>query len=128
MDDLTPHHAGYMKPPKKNRFKPGASGNPAARPKRIDDPYTTLQKVLARRITVTGATKKITIQEALFRRLQARAIAGDRRAMALTRTILAMAAAASPIVGPVDTTAAKAKLARMMGIVIDDDDQAALDG
>ena len=96
MDDLKPHKAGYMKPPQKNRFKPGQSGNPAGRPKRIDDPYTTLQKVLARRITVTGETKKMTIQEALVRRLRERAIAGDKRAMALQRKILSMAAAALP--------------------------------
>ena len=128
MDALKPHKSGYMKPPKDKRFKPGQSGNPAGRPKRIDDPYTTLQKVLARRITVTGETKKMTIQQALFRRLRERAIAGDKRAMALQRTILAMAAALQPEYRAVDTTAAKLKLARMLGIEISDDDQDASDG
>jgi Family of unknown function (DUF5681) len=127
MDALKPHKSGYMKPPKAKQFKPGQSGNPAGRPKRIDDPYTTLQKVLARRITVTGETKKMTIQQALFRRLRERAIAGDKRAMALLRKILAMAAALQPVTR-VDTTAAKLKLARMLGIAVSDDDQDASDG
>jgi Family of unknown function (DUF5681) len=116
MDAIKPHKAGYMKPPKDNQFKPGRSGNPAGRPKRIDDPYTTLQKVLARRIAVAGETKKMTIQEALFRRLRDRAIAGDKRAMGLQRKILSMATATLPTVSRVDTTAAKLKLARLMGL------------
>jgi hypothetical protein len=128
MDALKPHEAGYMKPPRDKRFKPGRSGNPAGRPKRIDDPYTTLQKVLALRITVTGETKKMTIREALFRRLREQAIAGDKRAMALQRKILAMAMAALPPVTRVDITAAKLKLARLLGIAISDDDQDASDG
>ena len=77
---------------------------------------------------MTGETKKMTIREALFRRLRDRAIAGDKRAMALQRKILAMAAAALPPVTRVDTTAAKLKLARMLGIAISDDDQDASDG
>ena len=38
----------------------------------------------------------MTIQEALVRRLRDRALAGDKRAMALQQKILAMAAAALP--------------------------------
>ena len=84
--------------------------------------------MLARRVTVTSDTKKMTIQEALVRRLRERAIAGDRRAMALQRKILAMAAAALPPVTRVDTRPALLKLARMLGIAISDEDQDATDG
>ncbi len=123
MDDLKPHAAGYLKPPEKNQFKPGKSGNSEGRPKRIDDPFSTLQKVLGRRIGVKGATRKMTIQEALVRRLRDRAIAGDRRAMALQRTILEMAKATLPSDEPkVDLVAAKLLLARMAGILIPDGD------
>ena len=130
MDDIKPHEAGYMKPPQKNRFKPGQSGNPAGRPKQLDDPYATLQKVLERRITVTGETRRMTIREALVRRLRDRALAGDKRAMALQQKILRMAAAAlPPETVAVDTTAAKEKFARMLGILpSENDDQDATDG
>jgi Family of unknown function (DUF5681) len=128
MGDIKPHEAGYMKPPRKNRFEPGQSGNPAGRPK-LDDPYATLQKVLGHRITVTGETRKMTVREALIRRLRDRALAGDKRAMALQKKILGMAAAALPEHRPVDTTAAKEKFARMMGpLPADNDDQDATDG
>jgi len=114
MDEIKPHEAGYMKPPRKNRFKPGESGNPAGRPK-LDDPYATLQKVLGRRITVTGETKRITIRDALIRRLRDRALAGDRRAMRLQQKILSMVKAALPEHHPVDITAVHERLAAHSG-------------
>ena len=72
----------------------------------------------------------MTIQEALVRRLRDRALAGDKRAMGLQQKILSMAAAALPPENhAVDTTAAKEKLARMMGLLpAENDDQDATDG
>ena len=48
--------------------------------------------------------------------------------MGLLRKILSMATATLPTVSRVDTTAAKLKLARMLGIRVSDDDQDASDG
>jgi hypothetical protein len=117
-----------MKPPEQHRFKPGQSGNPKGRPKRIEDPSTTLQKVLARRISVNGHAGKMTIREALFRRLRERALAGGRRAIDLQQKILAVASAAQPPdARPVDTTEIKRKLAEMIGLHLEGDRAEATD-
>ena len=71
----------------------------------------------------------MTIREALIRRLRDRAIAGDKRAMALQQKILSMAKAALPEHHPVDMTAVKERLARMMGLLPPENhDQDATDG
>lgn len=90
MSDLSPYTTGYMKPPAAHRFKKGQSGNSKGRPKAVETPYTALQKVLKRKISVTGGGK-IAIQDALLLRLRELAHAGDRRAVALQQRILAMA-------------------------------------
>ncbi len=96
MSDLEPHKAGYMKPPKHGQFKKGQSGNPKGRPKKPEDLFTVLQKVLARKVTIAGQDRKISIREALMRRLRERALAGEKRAIALQQKILEQAAAAAP--------------------------------
>jgi hypothetical protein len=123
MSDLTPHRASYMNPPKHGRFRKGQSGNPNGRPKRIDDPFTTLEKVLARRVSIAGEDRKIPIREALFRRLRERALAGDKRALTLQQKILKLAAAASPTPeNSADIIGAKIRLAKMAGIELDLDE------
>lgn len=91
MSDLKPFISGYMKPPEQHRFKKGTSGNPKGRPKAPETPYTALQKVLERKVSLTGDGRKITIREALLLRLRDLAHGGDRRAVALQQCILAMA-------------------------------------
>lgn len=114
---------GYCNPPKSGQFRKGQSGNPRGRPKRIDDPFTTLEKVMARRVAIAGEDRKIPIREALLRRLRERALAGSKRAIALQHKFLKLAEAetrdASLIV---DLIAAKRRLARMAGISIDEDE------
>ena len=115
MSDSEPHAKGCMKPPEATRFRKGSSGNPNGRPKKIDDPYEALQKVLARRVQVAGEDRRITIREALIRRLRDLALAGDRRAMELQRKILVAAGALrSSDEAPVDLEAEKRRLLQLI--------------
>ena len=97
MSDLEPYTSGYMKPPKKNRFKPGKSGNSKGRPKQPPTPYKALQKALKRKVTVAGEDRKIRLDEALIRRLRDLALSGDRRAIALQQKIVEMSGANTPV-------------------------------
>ena len=91
MSDLKPFTSGYMKPPAARQFKKGTSGNAKGRPKTPETPYTALQKVLDRKVSLAGSGRKIPIREALLLRLRELAHSGDRRAVALQQRILAMA-------------------------------------
>ena len=118
MSDLKPHKAGYMKPPKHGQFKKGQSGNPKGRPKKPEDLFTVLQKVLARKVTVAGQDRKISIREALVRRLRERTLAGEKRAIALQQKILEQAAAAAPDHGTtIDINELKRRMAETFGLL-----------
>lgn len=86
--------AGYANPPAKHRFKKGKSGNPRGRPRKQDDLWIHLSRVLSRKVKLQGSNDQIPIREALIRRLRELALAGDRRALELQRRILAEADAA----------------------------------
>ena len=86
--------AGYANPPAQHRFKKGKSGNPRGRPRKQDDLWIHLSRVLSRKVKLQGSNDQIPIREALIRRLRELALAGDRRALELQRRILAEADAA----------------------------------
>lgn len=88
MSDHEPYTSGYMKPPKSSQFKPGKSGNPRGRPKTVPTPYTSLCKVLKRKVSVRSENRKIRLDEALIHRLRNLALTGDRRAIALQQKIM----------------------------------------
>ncbi|MCE8511904.1 hypothetical protein KBY22_04325 [Ruegeria pomeroyi] len=88
MTDQTKTPVGYMSPPEHSRFKKGQSGNPKGRPKKPDDIYSHLQRVLKRQVKPKGADRQMPISEALIRKLRELALSGDRRALALQRKIL----------------------------------------
>lgn len=88
MNDQVNKSVGYMSPPKHTRFKKGKSGNPRGRPKKKDDVFTLLQRVLKRKVRVTGADRQMPIREALIRKLRELALSGDPRAINLQRRIL----------------------------------------
>jgi GMP synthase PP-ATPase subunit len=73
---------GYGKPPKKNQFKPGQSGNKKGRPKGTKNLKTDLQEELAEKIPIKegGKQKKISKQRAMLKSLMAKAVQGDPRA------------------------------------------------
>jgi hypothetical protein len=77
------HGIGYGKPPIKNQFKKGQSGNPSGRPKRRPpklplDFQTNLIAELKSSITITEGGKKTTKLEALMKSVIAQALKGDK--------------------------------------------------
>jgi hypothetical protein len=81
--------SGYKRPPRANRFKAGASGNPRGRPKGSRNLKADLTKLLKKRIAVRedGQLHQISRQEAMLLALFGKAVRGDVKA---TNSILAM--------------------------------------
>ena len=76
------YDVGYGKPPKSNQFKPGASGNPAGRPKGVKNLSTYLISELTEKLHVTEGGKQILITkfQAMIKSMVAMALKGDARA------------------------------------------------
>jgi hypothetical protein len=75
---------GYGKPPHKNQFKPGRSGNPKGRPKGLRNFTTDARAMLKSKVPYTGPDgrrKTISAQEASFVRLKEMALRGDARGL-----------------------------------------------
>ena len=74
---------GYRRPPEKNRFTKGTSGNPNGRPKGSRNFITLLQKELDQRINITenGCSKTVTRLQAVIKRLVAAALGGEPKAV-----------------------------------------------
>lgn len=85
------NYVGKGHPPKKNRFKPGQSGNPTGRRKGSRNLSTIMQGIIGMKVPVTenGKTRKLLFLEAVTLRLAKMALNGDHRAIA---TIFAHAA------------------------------------
>jgi hypothetical protein len=79
---------GYRKPPKSNRFKTGASGNPSGKKKGTRNFSSEIRDELATEVDVTvdGQIQRITKQRALAVALVGAAISGDLRATAIILT------------------------------------------
>jgi Family of unknown function (DUF5681) len=88
------YEVGYKKPPKATRFKPGQSGNPSGKSKRIApalDPGKVLQLIDNEEIVVAvdGKRKRMPKAEIYFRQLFSKAVKGD---LVAARLIAKMAA------------------------------------
>ena len=73
---------GYGRPPKKNQFKKGNSGNPKGRPKRKESFSGIFTKVFLKGMTVTtkaGRRKVITPLELILRHVLQGALKGDTK-------------------------------------------------
>ena len=70
---------GFGKPPKKNRFAPGRSGNPKGRPKGSKNVNTLLAKVGRQRVKVKGeqGSRSISKVEAAYTQLVNQAASGN---------------------------------------------------
>lgn len=88
MSDQNTPKVGFGSPPVDGRFKKGKSGNPRGRPKKQDDVYTLVQRVLKRKVRQKGSERQMPISEALIRGLRELALSGDSRAINLHRQIM----------------------------------------
>lgn len=79
------YEIGYGRPPKSTQFKKGQSGNPRGRPPGAKGVAASLNRELATKIKVVEDDKEllITKAEALAKRLSAKALMGDMKALAL---------------------------------------------
>ena len=75
---------GYGKPPRANQFKPGKSGNPKGRPRGAKSEATILQDLLQHKIRLSerGKTRKITLHEAILRRIAEDCLKGNTKSAA----------------------------------------------
>lgn len=76
-----PYEVGYGKPPRKTRFKAGASGNPKGRPKGSPNLITSITKELEKKVTVTinGKNEKLSLADLLAKIMMSKAQKGDTR-------------------------------------------------
>lgn len=83
--------AGYGKPPKAHRFKPGKSGNPKGRPKGAKSEATILMEILNQKIPLRqgGKVRKITILEGIFHKLAEDSLKGNTKSAAFVLNRLA---------------------------------------
>lgn len=84
------YEVGYKRPPVKNQFKSGKSGNPKGRPRLVQDFPTDFQDELEEIISINegGKSKPITKQRALIKRLIANALNGNASAIKLVTMVL----------------------------------------
>jgi hypothetical protein len=75
---------GYGKPPRAHQFKPGESGNPTGRPTGARSETTILQSLLQQKIGLNerGKTRKITLHEAILRRIVEDCLKGNTKSAA----------------------------------------------
>ncbi|MCB9988263.1 MAG: hypothetical protein H6868_02890 [Rhodospirillales bacterium] len=89
-DDLpADYEVGYGKPPVKNQFKPGESGNPKGRPPRSENFKTIAREILDEQISIqqNGRRRTVTTRRALVMALIAAAMKGDRKAMEMLKSM-----------------------------------------
>jgi hypothetical protein len=79
VNEESSYDVGFGKPPKNNRFRKGASGNPKGRPKGRRNLATVLQQTLQERVVINenGIRKTVTKLEAAVKQLVNQAASGD---------------------------------------------------
>lgn len=85
MSDKEDYEVGYCKPPKHTQWKPGQSGNPKGRPKRVKDFERLLERELGLTLQITegGRHRTLTKRELIIKRLVTDAVKGDHRSLKL---------------------------------------------
>lgn len=77
------YEVGYGKPPKGHRFKPGQSGNPSGKPRKILDLSDRFERELKRKrvIVEDGQRLCVSTMEVLVKRMIDLALKGNMKAM-----------------------------------------------
>ena len=77
--DQADYEVGYGKPPRKNQFQPGRSGNPKGRPKGAKGLKAELREELNELVTVSsdGKSKRIRKRRLILKALAAKAAKGN---------------------------------------------------
>src|SRR5215207_9801957 len=78
-------NVGYRRPPRHTQFRPGESGNPGGRPRKLPSLRRELEAELAESMQIAEGGHKVTVskQRGVVKALVSRALAGDMRAMAV---------------------------------------------
>lgn len=122
MTDQPEYPVGYASPPVGSRFEKGKSGNPRGRPRKRDDVWTLLSRVLNRKVKLRGSERQMPIREALIRRLRELALTGERRALSLQRRILEEAGCGEEEqYVPMDARTVTIRMAKSLGLPIPED-------
>ena len=98
MTEQDQYEVGYAKPPKDSQWKPGQSGNPNGRPKKIKDVDKLTDRELSQtlRITESGQEVTLTKRELIIKRLVNNAIKGNSGAI---KTVLSLMSNQQSITG-----------------------------
>jgi Family of unknown function (DUF5681) len=90
MNDDEAYEVGFGKPPRRNRFAKGKSGNPRGRPKGALNVATTLERILGEEVIITqnGRRRTITKLQAAITQLTDKAAGGDLKALQLLTSLL----------------------------------------
>ena len=90
MSEQDDDKVGYRKPPARNRFQPGQSGNPNGRPKGSVNLKTDLRSELSEQIRIREGERslKVSKQRAMLKALVAKALKGDARAANVVLTLV----------------------------------------
>lgn len=81
MVDESEERVGYGRPPKKNQFKKGQSGNPSGRPKKAPVLADVLSRQFSKELTVNGPDGPIrmVVMEMMIAAATKKAVSGDTR-------------------------------------------------
>ena len=76
------YKVGHGRPPLKNRWKKGESGNPRRKPKRAESIVDMVDRLLLSQVklTLNGEVKNVTALEAIVSQLQLKEMSGNPRA------------------------------------------------
>ena len=82
-DKNSTYDVGFAKPPKRNQFRKGVSGNPRGRPAGRLNLKTVLERILQEKVVINenGVRRVVTKFEAAFKHLVNKAASGDLRAL-----------------------------------------------
>jgi hypothetical protein len=90
-NDDSEYSVGYKKPPRHSQFKPGQSGNPNGRPKKVKGVLEVLTKEVLAVVTLveqSGKRQRVSMLEAILKHCVRNAAKGNLKATAMVLNYL----------------------------------------